>query len=66
MIDYVKEFKECYIDILKDNPELKSNKIENNMKNFNVNRKSNRDLDLDILQLLHKYRNIPIETRNLI
>jgi hypothetical protein len=63
MIDYVKEFKECYMDILKDNPELKSNKIESNMKNFNVNRKSNRDLDLDILQLMHKYRNIPIDTR---
>jgi hypothetical protein len=63
MIDYVKEFKECYIDILKDNPELKSNKIESNMKNFNTNRKCNRDLDLDILQLMHKYRNIPINTR---
>jgi hypothetical protein len=63
IIDYVKEFKECYMDILKDNPELKSNKIESNMKNFNVNRKSNRDLDLDILQFIHKYRNIPIETR---
>jgi hypothetical protein len=63
MIDYVKEFNECYTEMIIEHPELKSLHIENNISNFNVNRKNYRNLDMAVLQLIHKYKNVPIATR---
>jgi hypothetical protein len=63
MMDYVQEFKVCYNEIIKEHPELKSVNIEENIKNFNINRKNYRNLDIEILQFINKYKNIPIATR---
>jgi hypothetical protein len=63
MIEYVKDFNECYIEIIKEHPELKSVNIEENIKNFNINRKNYRNLDMAVLQFINKYKNIPIATR---
>jgi hypothetical protein len=63
MIDYVKEFNECYTEMIKEHPELKSSNIENNINNFNINRKNYRNLDMAVLQLIHKYKNVPMTTR---
>jgi hypothetical protein len=63
LMQYVEEFKQHYTDIIRTNPEFKSDIIERNIKNYNNIYKKPNNIESDIINLLFKYKEIPISTR---